>query len=156
MGASSYDLESNESDSPWDDTVCSMLGVDNQSSNNNVFPPINHEGLHIHSQIFPHSLHHLNPTTSPSKIPVTPCWNLCFRFMHRSFSYVHSTILNYSVSKIISFSSLPATAFLLVVWYSRVRSQRQALQKQTHDRLIRIVSQKDEVKLIDSALRLLP
>ncbi|KAK1357704.1 hypothetical protein POM88_050960 [Heracleum sosnowskyi] len=153
MGDNSYDLESSKSESPWAYDESSMLGVDNQSSiiNNNVFPPINHEGLHIHSQSFPLSLHQFKPTTSPSKIPisrvnVTRCWNLWFKFMHRSIDYIPSRLLNYSLSSVISVVFSPVTVLLLVFWYLRVRRQRQrrALLDKSRDHLIRIVAQRDE------------
>ncbi|KAL8123589.1 hypothetical protein AgCh_011534 [Apium graveolens] len=150
MGDTTYDLESSESESPGTDES-SMLGVDNQSSilNNIVFPPINHEGLHIHSQKFPQSLHQFKPTTCPSNIPnsrlnVTRCWNLWFKFMHRSIDYIHSGLLNYSVSNIISVVFSPVTVLLLVFWYLRVQRRRQALLKESRDGLIRIVAERDE------------
>lgn len=151
MGDNTYDLKSSESESPWDDESL-MLAVDNQSSiiNNTVFPPINHEGLHIHSQNFPHSLHQFKPTTPLSNIPdsrlnVTRCWNLWFKFMRQSNDYIHSRLLNYSISSIISVVFSPITVLLLVFWYLRVRRQRRALLNESRDRLIRIVAERDEV-----------
>lgn len=149
MGDNTYVLESSKSESPWPyDESC----VDNQSSiiNNNVFPPINHEGLHIHSLNFPHSLHQFKPTTCPSKIPdsrlnITRCQNLWFKVMHWSISYIHSRLLNYSVSNIISVLFSPVTVLLFVFWYFRVRRQRQALLKESRDGLIRIVAERDQV-----------
>lgn len=144
MGDNSYELEFSKSESPWD-YESSMLSVDN-----NVFPPINHEGLHIHSQNFPQSLHQFKPTASTSKIPnsrlnVTRCWNLWFKFMHQSIDNIHSWLLKYPVSRIISVLFSPVTVLLLVFWYSRVQKRRQALVKESHDRLIRIVAERDEV-----------
>lgn len=151
LGDNSYDFKSSESESPHNDES-SMLGLNNQSSiiNNIVFPPVNHEGLHIHSQNFPHSLHQFQPTAYPSKIPdsrlnVTRCWNLVFKFMHRSIDYIHSRLRNHSVSSIISVVLSPVTVLLLVFWYLRVQRQRRALVKESRDGLIRIVAERDEV-----------
>ncbi|KAL1814773.1 hypothetical protein ACET3Z_017347 [Daucus carota] len=146
MGVKTYESESLKSESPWDDE-CSLL-VNNQSSliNNNVFPPINHEGLHIHSQIFPQPLHQFNATSSPSRKPKVSNSprSLWFKFMHQGMSFVHSRLQNYSVSSIVSFLFSPATVVVVVFWYWRVLRRRRALRKESRDKLIGIVAEKDE------------
>ena len=151
MGVKTYESESLKSESPWDDE-CSLLVVDNQSSliNNNVFPPINHEGLHIHSQIFPQSLHQFNATASPSRKPQisNSPRNLWFKFVHQGMSFVHSMLQNYSVSSIVSYLFSPATVMVVVFWYWRVLRRRRASRKESRDKLIRIVAEKDEVNSV--------
>lgn len=145
-----------------------MLVLDQSSDINNnddVFPPINHEGLdascfHSHQENFleetqPLSKLH-NSQLNVSKLPcsqfnVSQPWDLRFKFLHQNVTCIHSWIRKCCVSsgvrRIFSFLFSPGTALatvLLVLLYWSVKKQRQ-IREESHRLLIRIARERDEV-----------
>ncbi|KAL1812510.1 hypothetical protein ACET3Z_022575 [Daucus carota] len=149
---------------PYNESECSMLGVDQSSSIDiNVFPPINHEGLHassLHShqdELSPESQTLLKlPSSLPSvaelpssQLDLTQLRNLGSKFLHQYATRIHTWLRNYSVPSggtgIISFFFGPSTALatmLLMLWYWRHQKQRRILEEKSQ--LIKIVRERDE------------
>ena len=143
-----------------------MLGVDQSSSIDiNVFPPVNHEGLHassLHShqdELSPESQTLLKlPSSLPSvvnlpssQLNLTQLRNLGSKFFHQYATRIHTWLRNSCVSSggsgIISFFFAPSTALatmLLMLWYWRLLKQRRILEESRHH-FIRIVRERDEV-----------
>ncbi|KAK1359827.1 hypothetical protein POM88_044301 [Heracleum sosnowskyi] len=126
----------------------------NMNKNNDVFPPINHEGLdtscfHSHQENLLEETQPLSKLTN-SQPNVSKPWDSGIKFLHQYITCIHSWLRNYCPSSggrgIFSFLFSPPTTLaivLLVLSYWRVQKQRQ-IREESHRLLIRIVRERDE------------
>lgn len=120
-----------------------------------VFPPFNHEGIHLH--LHNHREIDMEPTALPSPVS-TPrsrpeesttfgWWNAGTDVLRFKFDGVVSLVRSFCINRGLIWPNvtLAGSMVVLLLFYLRFRRRRQ-LRKQSITQLIRLIKEKDEVR----------